>query len=175
MLPISHWPAAELRPLGGPPCAVARSPVVWGIVPSRAPPCAGLVRVAPPRAASRAGKCPPHPESAVVSAVEFVVDRVATPLASLILLLPLTYSCPHNSMIRMRRIRKNACIMYYYIIPYLRVCFMFLFFVSKFVPTRYSDSHSHSLYCTGYRVIIIFPSSSRRLRSSLFTCRCPGA
>ena len=30
MLPISHWPAAELRPLGGPPCAVARRPVVWG-------------------------------------------------------------------------------------------------------------------------------------------------
>ena len=28
----------------------------------RAPPCAGLVRVAPPRAASRAGKCPPHPK-----------------------------------------------------------------------------------------------------------------
>ena len=95
MLPISHWPAAELRPLGGPPCAVARRPVVWGVVSTRAPPCAGLVRVAPPRAASPAGKCPPHPECAMVKRCSGSV-RVATPLASLILLLPLPYSCPHK-------------------------------------------------------------------------------
>ena len=59
MLSISHWPAAELRPLGGPPCAVARRPVVWGVVSTRAPPCAGLVRVAPPRAkvSAASGMC----------------------------------------------------------------------------------------------------------------------
>ena len=30
MLSNSRWPAAEVRPLGGPRCAVARRPVVWG-------------------------------------------------------------------------------------------------------------------------------------------------